>query len=100
MKKMTNGDFLTLLNFVKSDKDLRLEVRQSGKAFVYYRKGKAIEIGLNKFRVDEKYVKNTVFSIPDTEWHGSFSVWFPLPFIICPIILDKLGYPTAAAIAP
>ena len=67
LKKMTNGVFLTLLNYVKSDKDLRLEVRQGGKAFVYYLKGKALEIGLNKFCVDEKYVKNTAFSMPDTE---------------------------------
>ena len=65
--KMTKGDLLPLLNFLKSDKDLRLEVRQGGKAFVYYRKGKALEIGLNKFRVDEKYVKNTTFLLPELE---------------------------------
>lgn len=65
--KMTNENLLPLLNFVKSDKDLRLEVRQGGKAFVYYRKGKALEIGMRKFKVDEKYIKNTGFLLPDVE---------------------------------
>jgi len=50
---MTKGDLLPLLNYIKTDNELRLEVRQKGEAFVYYRKGKALEIG--KLMVDKKY---------------------------------------------
>lgn len=67
LERMTSGDLLPLLNYIKSDNDLRIEVRQGGKAFVYYRKGKALEIGLRKFSVDEKYVRNTAYSIPDMD---------------------------------
>ena len=66
LERLISGDLLPLLNFVKNDKDLRLEVRQNEKAFIYYRKGKALEIGLKTFSVDEKYVKNTILTIPDT----------------------------------
>jgi len=65
LKRLLNGDLQPLLNYVKSDKKLRIEVRRGGKAFVYYRKGKALEIGLRSCFVDNKYVKNTKFSIPD-----------------------------------
>ncbi len=51
--RMTKGDLLPLLNYIKSDDELRLEVRQKGDAFVYYRKGKALEI--KKLKVDPKY---------------------------------------------
>jgi len=50
---MTKGDLLPLLSYIKSDEELRLEVRQKGDAFVYYRKGKALEI--KKLKVDSKY---------------------------------------------
>jgi len=53
LDRLTNGDLLNLLYYIKSDKDLRLEVRTKGEAFVYYRKGKALEIG--KLKVDAKY---------------------------------------------
>ena len=66
LERLISGDLSPLLNFVKNDKDLRLEVRQNGRAFIYYRKGKALEIGLKTFSVDEKYVKNTILTIPDT----------------------------------
>ncbi|MBI9073715.1 MAG: hypothetical protein JEY94_19115 [Melioribacteraceae bacterium] len=51
--RLTKGDLLPLLNYIKSDDELRLEVRQKGDAFVYYRKGKALEI--KKLKVDPKY---------------------------------------------
>ena len=57
---MTKGDLLPLLNYIKSDDELRLEVRQKGNAFVYYRKGKALEI--KKLKVDQKYG-----NVPSTE---------------------------------
>ncbi len=57
---MTKGNLLPLLNYLKSDEELRLEVRQKGNAFVYYRKGKALEI--KNLNVDEKYG-----DVPDTE---------------------------------
>lgn len=53
MDRMTKGDLLPLLNYVKSDSELRIEVRQKGDAFVYYRKGKALEI--KNLKVDDKY---------------------------------------------
>ena len=63
--RMTNGDLLPLLNHVKSDSDLRLEVRQNGDAFIYYRRGKALEI--KNLKVDEKYgnVPSTDLAISD-----------------------------------
>lgn len=51
--RMTKGDLLPLLNYIKSDDELRLEVRQKGDAFVYYRKGKSLEI--KTLKVDRKY---------------------------------------------
>jgi len=53
IERMTKGDLLPLLNYIKKDNELRLEVRQKGEAFVYYRKGKALEIG--SLNVDDKY---------------------------------------------
>ena len=53
IERMVNGDLLPLLNYIKTDNELRLEVRQKGEAFVYYRKGKALEIG--SLKVDKKY---------------------------------------------
>ena len=56
---VTNGDLVPLLNFLKIDKEkLRLEVRQAGKAFVYYKKCKILELGLNSYNIDEKYFEN------------------------------------------
>lgn len=53
IERLTKGDLMPLLKYIKSDSDLRLEVRQNGDAFVYYRKGKALEI--RKLKVDNKY---------------------------------------------
>jgi len=50
---MTKGDLQELLKYIKTDNELRLEVRQSGDAFVYYRKGIALEI--KGLKVDKKY---------------------------------------------
>jgi len=59
IERMTKGDLLPLLNYIKTDNELRLEVRQKGEAFIYYRKGKALEIG--SLKVDTKYCE-----VPDT----------------------------------
>jgi protein subunit release factor A len=67
VKELTGGDLEILLKYIKSHPELRLEVRTDGKAFVYYRKGKALEIGLRSFNVDEEYVKNTRFQLPDAK---------------------------------
>ena len=67
LERLKKGDLLELFNYIKSDNDLRFEVRREGKACIYYRKGKALEIGLRSFSADKKYVKNTDFSMPDTK---------------------------------
>ena len=61
--RMINGDLVPLLNYIKSDEELRLEVRRNSDAFVYYRKGKALEI--KNLKVDKKYgnVPNTELAI-------------------------------------
>jgi len=51
--RMTKGDLLPLLDYIKSDNELLIEVRRDGDAFVYYRKGKALEI--KELKVDLKY---------------------------------------------
>ncbi|UBM61552.1 hypothetical protein LA303_09005 [Candidatus Sulfidibacterium hydrothermale] len=51
--RMINGDLSPLLDYIKSDNELRIEVRQDGDAYVYYRKGKALEI--KTLKVDPKY---------------------------------------------
>ena len=51
--RMIKGDLSPLLDYIKSDKELRLEVRRNGDAYVYYRKGKALEI--KTLKVDPKY---------------------------------------------
>lgn len=63
IERLTKGDLLPLLNYIKSDNQLRLEVRQNGDAFVYYRKGKAL--GIKKLTVDKKYgnVPNTQLAV-------------------------------------
>jgi hypothetical protein len=58
-ERFINGDLKPLLEYVKADKDLRLDVRRSGKAFIYYRKGLALEIGLRSFKINKKY-ENTL----------------------------------------
>lgn len=65
IERMTNGDLLPLLNYLKSDDDLRLEVRQNGEAFIYYRKRKVLEIGALK--IDENYgnVPSTDLAVSD-----------------------------------
>jgi len=60
LKRLTSGDLKPLLDYIKSDQELRLEVRRQGDAFVYYRKGKALEI--KKLKVDKKYG-----NVPPTE---------------------------------
>ena len=50
---MTKGDLSSMLNYIKSDDELRLEIRRNNEAFVYYRKGKALEV--RSLKVDKKY---------------------------------------------
>lgn len=54
-KRLLHEDLKPLLDYIKSDEQLRLEVRTKGEAFVYYRKGVALEIG--GLKVDKKYGK-------------------------------------------
>jgi len=65
IERMVNGDLMPLLNYIKADDALRLEVRQKGEAIVYYRKGKALEI--RKLKVDQKYgdVPSTQLAVDD-----------------------------------
>lgn len=53
IERFTKGDLVSLLDYIKSDNQLRLEVRQKGEAFIYYRKGKTLEVG--SLKVDAKY---------------------------------------------
>jgi hypothetical protein len=56
MSKLISGDLNPLLEYVRLNKeDLRLEVRQGGKFMIYYRKGKALEVGLKSWKADPKY---------------------------------------------
>ncbi len=81
---MTSGDLIPLLNFLKTNKEkLRLEVRQVGKAFVYYKKCKILELGLNSYSIDEKYfennqkpidIKNQVINNPELYFKQTLSV--------------------------
>lgn len=53
---MTQGDLKPFLDYIKTEpKKLRLEVRQKGKVFVYYKKCKILELGLRSYNIDEKY---------------------------------------------
>ena len=54
-ERLLHGDLKPLLDYIKSDEQLRLDVRTKGEAFVYYRKGLALEIG--GLKVDKKYGK-------------------------------------------
>lgn len=53
IERLTKGDLKPLLNYLRTDNELRLEVRQKGEAYIYYRKGKALEVG--SLKVDKKY---------------------------------------------
>jgi len=59
MNELLNGGLNDLLEYIKTDNELRFEVRTKGDAFVYYKKGKALDI--KKLEVSEKYG-----NIPDT----------------------------------
>lgn len=54
-ERLLHGDLHPMLEYIKSDKQLRLEVRTKGDAFVYYRKGVALKI--RTMDVDKKYGK-------------------------------------------
>lgn len=58
IEKMTIGDLNPLLNYLKSEKRLRLEVRRKGKCFVYYKKCKILELGVRSSHIDKKYFDN------------------------------------------
>jgi hypothetical protein len=57
--RLTLEDLVPLLNYIKTEtKRLRLEVRQAGKFFVYYKKCKILDVGINNYYIDEKYFEN------------------------------------------
>ena len=59
IERMTHGDLLPLLDYIKTEaKKIRLEVRQKGKAFLYYKKSKVLDLGLRSYNIDEKYFPN------------------------------------------
>lgn len=53
INRLLNGDLKLLLEYIKIDPELRLEVRRGNNAFIYYKKGKALE--LKDLKVDKKY---------------------------------------------
>ena len=53
MQRLIEGDLIPLRDYVISDSEIRLEVRRLGEAFIYYRGGKALEVG--SLKVDSKY---------------------------------------------
>lgn len=59
VERMTHGDLVPLLNCIKTEAiKLRLEVRQAGKASVYYKKCRILDLGLKSYNIDEKYFTN------------------------------------------
>ncbi len=84
IERMMYGDLIPLLNFLKTEKEkLRLEVRQAGKAFVYYKKCKVLELGLNSYTIDAKYfennskptdIKNLIINYPELYFQETLSV--------------------------
>lgn len=55
-QRLTCGDLSPLLNHVKGDECLSLEIRQKGYAIVYYKKCKILELRPRSFYFDEKYL--------------------------------------------
>lgn len=84
IERMTNGDLVPFLNTIKKEESkLRLEVRLAGKAFVYYKKCKVLDLGLSSNDIDEKYfedkqkptdIKNQIISTPDSYFTEILSV--------------------------
>lgn len=59
IERMTDGDLVPFLKTIKAqERKLRLEVRIDKKAFVYYKKCKVLDLGLNSYKIDEKYFVN------------------------------------------
>lgn len=59
IERMTYGDLVPLLNHIKAEeKNMRLEVRREGKAYVYYKKCKILDLGLKSYKIDDKYFEN------------------------------------------
>jgi hypothetical protein len=60
IERMINGDLVLMLNYIKKEsKKLRLEVRQVGKDFIYYKKCKVLDLGLDSYSIDKKYFENS-----------------------------------------
>jgi hypothetical protein len=82
--RMTQGDLALLLNHIKSENEnLRLEVRKGGKAFVYYKKCKILDLGYNSYGIDEKYfdnaqrpadIKDRVINSPEQYFKDTMSI--------------------------
>ncbi len=58
MERLTKGDLEPLLNHIRSDTELCLEVRRKGKAYVYYKKCKVLDLGLYSYNIENKYFEN------------------------------------------
>ena len=88
MDRLISGNLQPLLDYIKNDPDLRLEVRTKGKFSVYYKKGKILEVGLRSFRVDKKYgVDSREASLAETnpgayfaKMKGVFDQWLANPY--------------------
>lgn len=84
IKRMTHGDLEPLLSYIKTEsKKLRLEVRRKGKAFVYYKKCKILDLGLASYNIDKKYfenkqkpddIKDKVIKNPDQYFKDTLSI--------------------------
>lgn len=59
LKQLKSGNHKELLEYIKSDKELRFEVRREGHAKIYYKKCLALDLGARSRKVDEKYFTNS-----------------------------------------
>jgi hypothetical protein len=74
LKDLVSGSSKNLLDCIKKDPALKLEVRTEGSAFVYYRKGKALAIkGIDKFDVDKKYQNTPALKLAKTNPQSYFT---------------------------
>jgi len=82
--RMTSGDLAPLLNYLKSEvRKLRLEVRLNGKAYIYYKKCKVLDLGLMSYNIDDKYfeknckpinIKDKVINCPSQYFKETLSI--------------------------
>lgn len=57
--RLIQGNLMQMLNHIKAEeRQLRLEVRGGGRAFIYYKKCKILDLGLNSLKIDGKYYED------------------------------------------